>query len=282
VTVTTPVTSSELWAKSIIYCMSASQLSYAHQSAAQQPKVTKLTPRLITEFIGTFFLVFTVALNVDESRDPTQVGWNPLAIGFALMTMIFMGGHISGAHYNPAVSLGVYLRGKSNAQDFLFYVLTQLAGGFFGSLMAFAVSHSHFSPAPGPGISAGQAFAAELFFTFALVLVVLNVATTMSQEDNSFFGFAIGMTVACGAWSVGPISGAVFNPAVETGLLLVDAFAGDAANWQYVWLYILAEVVGAVCAAAVFRLQNPTEFARGEHVPLVESEGMSPSERQPL
>jgi len=241
--------------------MASEAVSYPHTAMEDQPKMEQWYPPLIIEFIGTFMLVFTVSLNVafdiQSSRTDT---WDALAIGAVLMVMIFMGGHISGAHYNPAVSLAVFLRGKLTLKKMLEYWVVQVLGALFAAMIAWGVSGQH--PAPGPnrslGYGHGAVFVVEFIYTFALASVVLNVATTKSQEDNSFFGLAIGFTVTSGAFSCGPISGAVFNPAVGTGLLVVHGFAG--ANMSDLWIYWLAPLLGGALAALIFRITNIREF----------------------
>lgn len=220
-----------------------------------------------TEFIGTLALVMTIAtvkppahVKMDELMGLGYATNAPWAIGSLLMAAVFMGGHVSGAHYNPAVSLGIYLRNKLSTREFAVYVMCQLLGGIAGALLGFAVTGDTIAPAPGDHYSVMQAFMVEALWTFLLVSVVFNTATTMSNEKNSFYGLAIGFTVASGAATAGRISGAVFNPAVGTGLLLVNAIDhGDSVKW--LWLYWLAPIIGAAMAAAVFRwVTNPIEF----------------------
>jgi len=218
---------------------------------------------LVTEFLGCFGLVFTVALNVGFANTSVTVAagsttWDPLAIGSVLMVLIFMGGHVSGAHYNPAVTVAVFLRGKIAKGLGFWYIIFQLLGGFVGALLCYVTTGYHPAPAPGRGYTDGEAFICEMVYTGILCLVVLNVATTKAQEKNSYFGLAIGFTVTAGAYSVGPISGAVFNPSVGTGLLLVNVFAGG--SFAEIYLYWLAPCLGAVFAALLFRMMNPQEF----------------------
>lgn len=211
--------------------------------------------RYLTEFIGTFGLVFTVGCTVMGG-----VPLAPLAIGAALMVFVFAGGHISGAHYNPAVTLGVFLRGKMPQEDVAPYWVAQLAGAFIAAWLAKFTVH--------PGLvhtlstsGAHQIFSAmlaEFVFTFALVYVVLNVATSKDQPNNHFFGLAIGFTVTAGAFAVGAVSGAAFNPAVAFGACLIGLF-----NWPNIWIYLLAEVIGAAVAAIAFRYLNPGDVAEG-------------------
>src|SRR5262249_25543077 len=160
------------------------------------------------ELIGTFFLVFTVGMTVIKTGDGVIP---PLAIGSALMVMIYAGGHISGGHYNPAVTLGVWLRGKCDTKDVVPYWIAQVAGGAVAAGLAIYM-HGGQGKASDPDIP--KAFLAEFLFTFALVWVVLNVATSKGTAGNSNYGLAIGFTVLTGAFAVGGISGGAFNPAV--------------------------------------------------------------------
>jgi len=237
----------------------------ADHSAEEKPEPASLLPVLLTEFIGTFFLVFTVALNVAEEKAKSTGAQAPLAIGGMLMVMIFCGGHISGGHFNPAVTLAVKLRGKlAPWRTAIYYMLVQVLGGFVAALLGYACTGRH--PAPAVGWTYGAAFVSETCFTFALAYDVLNVATTKSQENNHFFGLAIGFVVVAGAYSSGDVSGGVFNPAVGTGLILVDLFAGGSAV-QAIWLYWLAPMFGGFLAAFIFHITNKREF-RGQDGPL--------------
>jgi aquaporin Z len=203
--------------------------------------------KYIAEFIGTFFLVLTIGC--------TGVGAGagviaPLAIGAALMVMVFAGGHISGAHYNPAVTLGVLIRGKVNGTDVVPYMVAQLAGAMIAALavkfLRAGVAVTPITPHVGP------ALLAEFLFTFALVYVVLNAATAEGTSGNSFYGLAIGMTVMTGAFAVGDISGGAFNPAVALGICLLGI-----SSWANIWIYLVADFTAAVLAAVIFQMINP-------------------------
>jgi aquaporin Z len=212
--------------------------------------------RYLTEFIGTFFLVLTVSFVV-----LTNAPLGFLAIGSSLMVMIFMGGHISGAHYNPAVSLAVLIRGKLSPVDFVISVVSQVAGAIAAAYAAYLVLSGEvrtFAPGPGPDVLAWKAVLAETLYTFALALVVLNVATAKGTEGNSFYGLAIGFTVFTGAVAVGGISGGAFNPAVGTGPTLVHAMLGGG-NFNNWWIYLVGPFLGGALAGVVFKLQHPGE-----------------------
>lgn len=196
------------------------------------------------EFIGTFYLVLTICMTVTSGLG----NFAPIAIGFALMVMIFAGGHISGAHYNPAVTLAVFIRGKCSASDIPGYVVAQLSGASLAALVSRFLLVSINAPAPSAAnISTLPAFIAEFLGTFALAYVVLNVATSKGTSGNSFYGLAIGATVTACAYALGPVSGGAFNPAVALGACIAGLSACSA-----IWIIIAGNLVGATIAAFVF------------------------------
>jgi aquaporin Z len=207
--------------------------------------------KYITEFIGTFFLVLTVGLTV-LGESPMA----PLAIGSSLMIMVYMGGHVSGGHYNPAVSLAVFLRGKmASVGEFAMYVVSQCAGAVAAALVVYAILGRTFAPAPAATATVTGALTVELLYTFALALVVLNSAVAVKTLGNSFYGLAIGFTIVVAAFAGGPISGGAFNPAVGLGPIVVNALlgGGTVAN---LWIYLVGPLVGGALAAGVFGLQE--------------------------
>lgn len=206
--------------------------------------------KYLTEFIGAFFLVFTIALTVADGNP-----FAPLAIGSILMIMVYMGGHVSGGHYNPAVSLAAMLRGALPGRDLVPYWLAQLLGAVAAAGLAGFLVGRTVAPALGPQGSVGGGLVVELLFTFALCLVVLSTATSRRTEGNSYFGLAIGFTVMVGAYAGGPISGGAFNPAVGVGMGLVDRLMGGG-DVGHVWLYVAGPLLGGALAAAVFRFQD--------------------------
>src|SRR3954467_13294135 len=204
--------------------------------------------KYLAEFIGTFFLVLTIGCTVIGAGSGVIA---PLAIGAALMVMVYAGGHISGGHYNPAVTLGVLIRGKVQAADVVPYWIAQFAGAAVAALVVSkclraGVAVTAIAPHVGP------AFLAEFLFTFALVYVVLNAATAEGTSGNSFYGLAIGMTVMTGAFAVGDISGGAFNPAVAVGISVLGI-----STWNNIWLYLVADFAGGILAALVFNAINP-------------------------
>ena len=169
------------------------------------------------EFIGTFFLVATIGCTGIAAGAGVIP---PLAIGAILMVMVYAGGHVSGANYNPAVSLGIFLRGRLSASDMVTYWVAQLLGGAVAAT-CIMIFRGH-APSPlEPHIHA--AFLAEFLFTFALVYVVLNTATAKATAGNSYFGLAIGFTVLAGAFAVGNVSGGAFNPAVAVSAMIMKS-----------------------------------------------------------
>ena len=205
--------------------------------------------RALVEFLGTFFLVLVIGLTVIA---PGAGPLAPLAIGAILMVMVYAGGPISGAHYNPAVTLAVWMRGRCPTKDVPAYVVAQLLGAVLAS-GAVALCKPGIRP-PIPLLDVAPALLVEIAFTFALAFVVLNVATTKRAAGNSYFGLAIGFTVMASAYAAGNISGGVFNPAVAVGLTCMGLSAPG-----NLWIFVAANLGGAALAALAFRVTNPDE-----------------------
>lgn len=201
-----------------------------------------MTRKLIVEAIGTFFLVLTIGLVVLE---PGAGALAPLAIGSVLMVMVYAGGHISGAHYNPAVTLAVFLRRRASAAELGGYWVAQVVGAVCAALATGYLKPDTLVVAAEP--ATGQAFVAEFLFTFALVYVILNVATARGTTGNSYFGLAIGFTVVAGAYSVGAISGGAFNPAVAIGVTVIGLSAP-----AFLWVFFAANLLAGAAAALLF------------------------------
>jgi aquaporin Z len=212
----------------------------------------QLERKLGVEFVGTFFLVFTVAMAVATAGDLA-----PLAIGGALMVMVFAGGHVSGAHYNPAVSLAVLTRGKMTVDELVPYVGTQVAAAVVAGLIVIILGYDPDDAADVAG--AGKMLIVEFLWTFALAYVVLNVATARGTENNSFYGLAIGGTVGVGAFAVGAVSGGAFNPAVAIGAMVAGLL-----SWGDIWIYLLANLAGGAAAAVAFLWTQPGEKPAGD------------------
>ncbi len=204
--------------------------------------------QLITELVGTFVFLFVISLSGLSGQ------LAPLAIGMALLAMVYMGGHISGAHYNPAVTLGLLLRRKMAGLHALAYWAAQLVGAILAFVAGYLISGQSSGIHPGPKVQALQALGVEIIFTAGLVLVVLNVAATKRTHGNSFYGIAIGLFIASAIFIGGPISGAAYNPAVGFGATLGAAmFAGG--GWSDLWLYVVGPVIGSAIGAGINFLQ---------------------------
>jgi len=203
--------------------------------------------KYLVEFIGTFFLVFTVGLAVRSGA-----ALAPLAIGSALMVMVYASGHISGGHLNPAVTLAVWLRGKCDARDVVPYWVAQLAAGAVAALLVTCLLGGR--PA-GPALRGSVPSAiVEFLFTFALAWVVLNAATAKGTAGNSFYGLAIGFTVFTGAVAVGGVSGGAFNPAVGLGVFLMGL-----EKLSQLGVYVVADLLGGAAAALAFKATQEAE-----------------------
>jgi len=205
----------------------------------------------IMEFLGTFFLVLAIGLTED-----------PIAFGVMLMAMVYIGGHISGAHYNPAISLGVYLRGKLSSALLPGYMLAQTAGAFIAAAVFNHLAGKMLLPTPSPDFALWEVAAIEALFAFVLVAVVLTVATsTKVLRNNDTYGLVIGFTLFTLALSGRMISGGVYNPAIVVGSALFSALKGGdvALNGKVLLAYILGPLAGGAIAAYAYKHLNPEE-----------------------
>lgn len=199
--------------------------------------------KYLTEIIGTFFLVLTIVLSAD-----------PFVIGAILMAMIYAGGHISGAHYNPAVTLAILIRGSIKWNEAIPYMVVQIAGATVAPFAAGWLLGNPDIAAKNLDGKIPEAIGAEIIGTFALAFVILNVATARGTSGNSFYGLAIGFTVFAMASALGGISGGAFNPAVAIGMSFFKAF-----DWSHIWVYLVGCFGGAILAALVFNFSNPDD-----------------------
>jgi len=209
----------------------------------------------VSEFVGSFFLVLTVGFNVLQNT-----ALAPISIGSMLMAMIFATGKVSGGHFNPAVTLGVYCRGKIEGGNACGYVAVQLLGGMVGGVAYLAILSSSFSLQPGFGYGLGSVFIVEMLFTAALVFVVLSVATTVQDDGNWYYGLAIGLTVMSAAFAIGPISGCSLNPAVTFGVLFSNFLHTGYLRVSLLVLYTVAPLCGALLAVALFGIVREQEY----------------------
>jgi aquaporin Z len=212
-----------------------------------------LQRKLVVEFVGMFLFVFTVGMATNEGGAGALA---PLAIGSVLMVLVFAGGHVSGGHFNPAVSTAVFLRQRMAGIEFATYVVAQVVAAVLAGLVVRYVGGRE---AHAPVASTGKMLVAEFLFTFALAWVVLHVATATGTLGNSFYGLAIGFTVVAGAFAVGGISGGAFNPAVAIGAMVTGLL-----EWSNIWIYLIAEILGAAVAAYAFLFVLPGEKESGD------------------
>lgn len=199
--------------------------------------------KLITEFIGTFFLYLIIALSAVSGA---AGDFAPLAIGLGLAALIFASGHRSKAHFNPAVTLAFLFTKNQKLKESAAYTLTAIVAVLFAAFSAQLLSPK-IPQAEIIIICPFTAILAEFIFTFILVWVILNVAVSKGTQGNGFYGIAIGFTVASGAYCVGSISGASFNPAVSIGLLINNVI-----DLKTVLLYSLVQLFAGFIAAKLF------------------------------
>ena len=205
--------------------------------------------KYITEFIGTFFLVLIIGITN-----------NPIAIGIGLSVLVYMGAHVSGAHYNPVVSLAMFIQKEINRSQLLFYIISQLIASIAAAFVIQNFDINSFEVIANTSNRASFLLA-EILFTFLLVFVILNVALHPKLKNNQFYGFAIGLTVAAGAFTVGDISGAVFNPAVSFGpsfFAIVDPneLSSAVQSNDFFLYYLIASLIGSLIATYLFKRMN--------------------------
>jgi len=209
----------------------------------------------VSEFVGTFFLVLTIGYNVLQ-----RTALAPVSIGAMLTAMIFATGRVSGGHFNPAVTLGVFLRGKVDSLNAAAYVGSQLFGGFLAGFVYMEGLGATFTLGPGVGYTLTAVAIVEFLFTTALVFVVLSVATTAQDDGNWYYGLAIGFTVMAAAFAIAPISGCSLNPAVTFGVMLSHLMHTGEIMTSRLLIYTLAPLLGAVFAALLFKVVRNAEY----------------------
>lgn len=195
----------------------------------------------LMEFLGTFFFILTIAMTA-----------NAFAIAAMLMAWVYIGGYVSGAHYNPMVSFAMALRGKLSWIAFLRYMIAQILGGFAAYEMAAFFRNHVVIPTPGLDITLLQAFIMEVLLAFVLALIVLVVATSGKFIPNHIFGFAIGFTIPALAYLGAPISGGLFNPAIAIGSALFGLIKGMPISLEYLLMYVGGAFLGGFLAACAF------------------------------
>lgn len=237
--------------------------------------------KLGMEAVGSFIFILTACTTGD-----------PLAIGLALGLMVYLGGNISGGHYNPAVSFAVFMRGKLSKADLIPYVIAQLSGGLAAALIAFMITHvapaievAGFEPTLGRQWTyIHGAIAAEFIGTFFLAYAVLTVATTKKHANNQYYGLVIGGTVVVAATALGRYSGGAFNPAIGLSKSIVGLFGGSekAAAFQWFWVYLIFPILGGWVAAIAFKFFHPDEVDQPvAPAPVAAAPAQAPLEQQP-
>ena len=196
------------------------------------------------EFIGTMFLVLAIALT-----------GNPLAIGMMLMAMVYIGGHVSGAHYNPAVTIAVWIRGKLKSNKIFGYMAAQVLGALAAAYVFYAFFGKIFVPSPGNGVYLWDSILVEALFTFVLCSVILVVATSRKLKGNHIYGLAIGLTLAAAAYAGGSISGGVYNPAAALGPMIFGLLTG-LYGFNNLIIYLIGPFAGGILAAWSFKYFN--------------------------
>jgi aquaporin Z len=209
----------------------------------------------LSEFLGAFFLVFTF---LSTSVAPAELA--AVAVAAVMVAAVWAGAHVSGGHFNPAVTLATYLRHQLSLADLWSYWAAQLAGAFAAALLAMTAFPRQLDGLGVTGSAALPALLVEFLFTFAIVYVVLSIRVSPFQEQNVFYGVAVGVVVLVGSLTAAGVSGAAFNPAVVFGMTVDGGFA-----WPGTWIYLVAEVTGAVAAAAFASFAVPAQRTTQPH-----------------
>jgi len=207
--------------------------------------------KYVVEFFGAFFLVMTICMTTSGG-----LGYfAPLAAGLMLVVMMYSSFHISGGHFNPAVSVATYLRGKLNAGDLLPYIVAQFLGGTLAAMLAGFLLTSYIDATPSPTVlEIVPALIAELLGSLLFVYVFLNLTTVKKTAGNNYYGLTIGFTYAAAIYAFGTISGGAFNPAVALGMTMADL-----TSWETIWIFPVANFVGGVLAAFLSQYVNGPE-----------------------
>ena len=213
-------------------------------------------PKLLSELLGTFTLVFAgtgaIIINDVSAGAITHVGI-ALTFGLVVLAMIYTFGEISGAHLNPAVTLGFFAVRRLPGWQVLPYIASQLAGAFLASVLLRVLFPQN--PTLGSTLPRGsvtQSFILEAVLTFILMMVILRVSTG-AKEKGITAGIAVGAVIALEAMFAGPICGASMNPARSLAPAVVSS------NTQHLWIYLTATVLGALAACPLSRMLQPQE-----------------------
>lgn len=199
----------------------------------------------LTELFGTFFLVLIIGIN-----------GNPLAIGFGLMVLIYLGFHVSGAHYNPIVTLAMLFRKEISLLDSINYIIFQILGAVLAGSAVFFLTSVTMEVQPNLSATVYQILGYEVLFTYLYVYAFLTVTSHPKLKNNSFYGLVLGATIMVGLFSSIQTSGGVFNPATSVGVTLSHLFIGDGVSKYYLWYYLVGPALGGLIATAHYSLIN--------------------------
>lgn len=197
----------------------------------------------LTELFGTFFLVLIIGINA-----------NPLAIGFGLMVLIYLGFHSSGAHYNPIVTLAMLFRKEISLFDSINYIIFQILGAILAGSAVFFLSSVTMEVQPNLSATVYQILGYEILFTYLYVYAFLTVTSHPKLKNNTFYGLVLGATIMVGLFSSIQTSGGVFNPAISVGVTLSHLFIGDGVSKYYLWYYLVGPALGGLIATAHYSL----------------------------
>jgi aquaporin Z len=218
---------------------------------ATKPDNTGAFRKYVVEFLGTFFIVMTICMM--EGGGMGQFA--PIAAGGMLLALMYSSFHISGGHFNPAVSVAIYLRGKLNSGDLLPYIVSQFIGGTLAAMLAGFLLNSTGSATPSPkALEIVPSIIAELLGTLLFVYVFLNLTTIKKTSGNIYYGVTLGFTFMAVMYAFGTISGGAFNPAIGLGITMANL-----TSWETIWVFPLANFVGGVLAAFLSQYVNGPE-----------------------
>lgn len=199
--------------------------------------ISSQTKCYITELVGTFFLFLAICFTS-----------NALAIGLILAAMIYIGQNRSGAHYNPAITLAVWLKGSINPIQAAGYVVSQCLGALAAAATFYALSKNTFSPMPHGNVTMWQAIVLEALFTF----IFCSVALTCSSHMHGVTGLIIGLTLTACIFCIAELTGAAINPAVAVGPMVWNMLLGSQSAFTHLPIYLLGPSLGALCAALYY------------------------------
>lgn len=210
--------------------------------------------KYVAELFGTFFLMLIIGVTL-----------NPISIGFGLALLVYLGAHISGAHYNPAITFAFLLQKKITPKESLGYIVSQLLGATLAAVVVGYATKNSVNIFVNNGALPTVWFLGEALFTFLLVYTVLTFVLTKKLEDNPFYGFMIGTAVMVGIFAVGAISGSALNPALALGSFLGGYITHkETVDLNRIFLYTFAPLLGAILAHWFYTYLNQPETEKAK------------------